>query len=360
MFDPVRDLIARAVESRVCPAACVETGSRVGAVWRASAGALTYEPGAARADDGTVFDLASLTKVIATTSLTMRLVGTARLDLSAPVREWIPEWRGDDRAGVTVRDLLEHCSGLPAWAPLHQTCADRTEVLRAIAGWPLAYRPRRASVYSDLGFMLLGFVLEAAGGATLPDQWRAAVARGAAGTPDADLTFGARPEWLPRVAPARADSRRGYLLRGDVDDDNAWTFGGGAGHAGLFGTVTAVGAFARTVLGARAGVTSAETALASRDTVRVFLSPSAVPASSRACGWDLMRPTSSCGSRMSPAAFGHTGFTGTSLWIDPERDLYVVLLTNRVHPTAGSSDPIQALRRAVHDAVLDETPPTDY
>jgi CubicO group peptidase (beta-lactamase class C family) len=138
----------------------------------------------------------------------------------------------------------------------------------------------------------------------------------------------------------------------EVDDENAWSMEGVAGHAGLFGTAEAVGTFARIVLQALRGAPEAERALAARSTVGLFLRPSAVPGSSRALGWDLMRPTSSCGTRMSASAFGHTGFTGTSLWIDPERDVYAVLLSNRVHPVAGPNEPMQAVRRAFHDALL--------
>jgi CubicO group peptidase (beta-lactamase class C family) len=139
------------------------------------------------------------------------------------------------------------------------------------------------------------------------------------------------------------------LLVGEVHDENAWALGGVAGHAGLFGTAPAVGAFARLVL----KTLTRPTALGRPETLRRFLTRSTVPASSRALGWDTMLLTSSCGTRMSPAAFGHTGFTGTSLWIDPAREIYVVLLTNRVHPTR-EADGFHAVRPAVHDAVISE------
>jgi CubicO group peptidase (beta-lactamase class C family) len=132
--------------------------------------------------------------------------------------------------------------------------------------------------------------------------------------------------------------------------------GGVAGHAGLFGTTGAVGAFARTVLLALAGDRGGEKALAARGTLRLFVAPSAVTGSSRALGWDCMRMTSSCGVRMSASAFGHTGFTGTSLWIDPARDFYAVLLSNRVHPDAMPDDDMQRVRRAFHDAILADWP----
>jgi CubicO group peptidase (beta-lactamase class C family) len=155
-----------------------------------------------------------------------------------------------------------------------------------------------------------------------------------------------------RTAPTRFSDARERLLVAEVDDDNAWAMGGVAGHAGLFGTASAVGAFARLMLRALRGEREAERGLAAGATIRRFLAPSAVPGSSRALGWDLMRPTSSCGTAMSTAAFGHTGFTGTSLWIDPTLDFYAVLLTNRVHPVAGPNEPMQETRRAFHDALL--------
>jgi CubicO group peptidase (beta-lactamase class C family) len=149
-----------------------------------------------------------------------------------------------------------------------------------------------------------------------------------------------------RTAPTEVDLWRGRLLQGEVHDENTWALGGAAGHAGLFGTAAGVGAFARGVLADLiAGTGGPE-----RPALQRFVQKSTVPGSSRALGWDTMLPTSSCGTRMSPRAIGHTGFTGTSLWIDPERDRYVVFLTNRVHPSRDNNQ-VQAVRRALHDAV---------
>jgi CubicO group peptidase (beta-lactamase class C family) len=169
-----------------------------------------------------------------------------------------------------------------------------------------------------------------------------------------ELTFDLPPD-LKRLAaptlPLTEDPRRGRTLAGEVHDNYAAALGGAAGHAGLFGTAPAVGAFARTVLraarGERDGPPPFSPALVAR-----FTTKTAVPGSSRALGWDTMLPTSSCGARMSPAAFGHVGFTGTSLWIDPERDRYFVLLTNRAYG-GGSLDDMRTVRRAFHDALGD-------
>jgi CubicO group peptidase (beta-lactamase class C family) len=169
-----------------------------------------------------------------------------------------------------------------------------------------------------------------------------------------DLQFHPPPNWKHRSAPTRDKPFRGGRIASEVDDDNAWALGGAAGHSGLFGTAAAVGECARHVLQVLEGRTGAFRA----DTLRTFIARRTdVPGSSRALAWDTMLPTSSCGSRMSPGAFGHTGYTGTSLWIDPVRGIYVVLLTNRVHPHADDGDRITALRRAVHDAVIEALDP---
>jgi len=352
-FEEARQLVIRAVADRVCPAASVEVGHAGGPRWREAFGSLTYEAGAEPTRPGTVFDLASLSKVIATTTIAARLVGTGRLSLDALVGDVIAEWTGAERVTVTVRDLLEHCAGLPAHAPLFDTCRTPAAARSAIAAWPLEYAPRTRSVYSDLGFILLGWILEASTGLSLHALW--ADVKTACGALEGDAPFAFNPPaaWRPRIAPTRHDDWRGRLLVGEVDDNNAWALGGVAGHAGLFGTAGAVGGVARVWLQAlRAPIEARAGAAVPRDVLEEFLRPSAVPGSSRACGWDLMRPASSCGTRMSARAFGHTGFTGTSLWLDPDRDLYVVLLTNRVHPTAGGSEGIQILRRSFHDAVV--------
>jgi CubicO group peptidase (beta-lactamase class C family) len=274
----------------------------------------------------------------------MRAVERGRLRLDDRVAELLTTWRGEDRAAVTIRDLLEHASGLTAYLPFFRDHQGRTEYEAAIGTLPLEYVPRRQSIYSDLGFILLGFILEDAMEQPLGGQFAAIEAAVA----PAPLRFRPPREWRARAAPTEVDTWRGRLLAGEVHDENAWALGGAAGHAGLFGTAGASGAFARLALRGLLG----EPTLASPDAWRRFAALSAVPGSSRALGWDTMRPTSSCGARMSASAIGHTGFTGTSLWIDPARRAYVVLLTNRVHPSR-DNEALQALRPKVHDAVMD-------
>jgi CubicO group peptidase (beta-lactamase class C family) len=268
----------------------------------------------------------------------MRLVEQGTLSLADKVSVHMRAWHSPDRAHVTIRDLLEHCSGLAAWAPVYQRQAGREGFVREISASALEYEPWTRSLYSDLGFILLGSILEDANG-SLADQF--------AGLGLADLIFTPGVALRPKIAPTEYDSGLGRPLVGEVHDENARVLGGVAGHAGLFGHAEAVGAFARLVL--RTG--DRETALGRPDTLRRFTTRSTVPGSSRALGWDTMLPTSSCGTLLSPRAIGHVGFTGTSLWIDPGRDLYVVLLTNRVYPTR-DNDRLRALRPLIHDAVV--------
>jgi CubicO group peptidase (beta-lactamase class C family) len=344
-FAAVAQLIDEARQAHAFPGCAIEVGRGDGVLWQRVAGTLTYAPAARAVTPETIFDLASLTKVIATVPVAMSLVRARRLLLTSPVAACAPDWRGADRSAVTVADLLEHCAGLPAWWDLYRRGETRREFAHEISTLPLEYPPRSRAIYTDLGFILLGFILEEAGGAPLDGQFEAAFAH-------PDLLFRPPAELRPRIAPTTDDRHwRKRLLVGEVEDENAWALGGVAGHAGVFGTATGVGAYARLVM----RTLTEETALGEPWLLRRFLMPSRVPQSSRALGWDLMRPTSSCGHRFSAAAFGHTGFTGVSLWIDPLKDVYVVLLTNRVHPErpADPNDGLAKLRPRVHDAVMD-------
>ncbi len=341
-FDSARSILQSGVEARAFPAAVVEVGRESGAIWREAFGGLTYGADAAPSRLDTIFDLASLTKVIATASTTMALIGRSRLALDQPVAEWLEEWRTPERAGIRVRHLLDHSSGLPAHARFWESGVDRADVRRALAALPLEREPGVASVYSDPGFIALGFVLELAGTASLEDQFKAFDFGG-----DEPLLYLPGPDVIERIAPTEHDPWRGRLLRGEVHDENAALLGGVAPHAGLFGTAGAVGGVARVVM----RTLREDTLLGSSALMRQFAARTGVPGSSRALAWDTMLPTSSCGTRMSPSAIGHTGFTGTSLWIDHERDLYVVLLTNRVHPTRENNQ-LRELRPRIHDAIV--------
>lgn len=322
----------------------------------------------------TLYDLASLTKVVATTTAVMLLVDDGRLDLDRPVVEHLPEWaEGDPRkARVTVRHLLLHRSGLPPFRPWHLDHAGAAAYRTALAAIALDSDPGTETVYSDLGFMTLAQVVEAVTGRRL-DAFVEERIFGPLGMHD--TRFVPPPELRPRIAPTEVDTIRGRgVVRGTVHDENADAQGGVAGHAGLFSTAADLAVFAELMLRegslppCRAASPDGRPCPVNRPAAQHLVTPETVrlftrradSASSRALGWDTPSGRSSAGDFFSAASFGHTGFTGTSLWIDPERDLFVVLLTNRVHPTRDNARHIP-LRRAVHDlaatAVVDEPVP---
>jgi CubicO group peptidase (beta-lactamase class C family) len=350
-----RRLIEDAIAARIFPAAAVDVGSSAGTIMAQAFGRLTFDESAHAASLQTPFDLASLTKVLVTTTVAMELLRTGALRLDEHVAEFFAEWRGADREAVTVADLLEHASGLSPRL-IDAPPAGRREFEHDISTMPLEYPPRSRSIYSDLGFILLGFLLADRGGASLEAEFESIAGRirpsGRPGSPAETLGFSLPPQLREQAAPTMPmdeDARRGRMLIGEVHDGYAAALGGVAGHAGLFGTAPSVGALARMVLRALRG-DATMAAPWSPELVARFVVRSAVPGSSRALGWDTMLPASSCGTQMSRSAVGHVGFTGTSVWIDPDRDRYFVLLTNRACG-GGTLDEMRGVRRAFHDAL---------
>jgi CubicO group peptidase (beta-lactamase class C family) len=328
-------VLARGLETRTYSAVSAEIGRSDGPIWSYAAGRLGFDSHDGAVESETIFDLASLTKVLATTTIAFELATRNLLDIDAHVSGFLPGWSDDARAAVVVRDLLEHSAGLPGYRAYFRTLSGPDAFLDAIAAEPLEYPPRTQAIYSDLGFIALGGILEAVGRASLAYQFREWKSDARI---DAPLDYLPPAEWRWRTVKTGHDPWRARVLQGEVHDENAAALGGVAAHAGLFGTAGAVGAAARWWIEQFASALG-----------RQFTTRSAVPGSSRALGWDTMLPTSSCGTKMSPRAVGHTGFTGTSVWIDPARDCYFVLLTNRVH-ASGSNEGIQQVRRDFHDA----------
>jgi CubicO group peptidase (beta-lactamase class C family) len=298
--------------------------------------------GAAVTQD-TWFDLASLTKVLCTTPLVLDAVAAGRLDPRSPVRALIPEvaWlqSSPNLGDATLLELATHTSGLPAWLPLFTLGLDRPTLLARVLNTPLD-RPPGDIVYSDLGFIVLGHILERVFGQPLEVQARAFFAR--AGL-DKHIAF-APPSDAP-VAPTEVCAWRSRLLRGEVHDENAACLGGVAGHAGLFATLRGVCGYARALLSGRLH-SSAVVEYLSREHAR------GNPPESlrRGFGWSLTSPGWSGGDLISGRSIGHTGFTGTGVWIDLERGRYTVLLTNRVHPSRHVNSGIEDLRRAFNHA----------
>jgi CubicO group peptidase (beta-lactamase class C family) len=313
-------------------------------------GVTDWTPGAPRPDEATLYDLASLTKVVATTTAAMLLEEEGRLDLDLPVRTYVPEFGAPDKSTITVRMLLTHAGGLEAYAALYRPALGqargRAAYLAQINARPLRSTPGTRTVYSDWDMVLLQAVIERITGRTL-DAFVAERVFLPLGMADTRFTPDTADRPLRRrIAPTAVDSLRGGLLWGTVHDGNAWAIGGVSGHAGLFSSARDLATFAQLLLdgGSHAGVR-----LLRPQTITRWTTVQG-GRSSRALGWDTPSPASSAGRYFSPRSFGHTGFTGTSLWVDPERGLFVVLLLNRVH-SRGESATIGTLRRRVHDAV---------
>jgi CubicO group peptidase (beta-lactamase class C family) len=277
--------------------------------------------------DSTVYDLASLTKVVGLTTATMLLVSEGKLALDEPVQSYLPSFQGAGKDQVTVRHLLTHTSGLPAWDTLYLKADTPDEAVEIVMRTALESAPGEHYVYSDLGAITLTKVVETVAGESLDTL----------------------------LAPTERDPWRGRLVHGEVHDENAFRLGGVSGHAGLFSNAPDLARFAGWLLDARTGrVEEAVDPYLPSDVVREFTTKQAGPeGSTRALGWDTPSPggRSSAGTLLSPSSFGHTGFTGTSIWIDPERDLFIILLTNRVHPTR-ENRAILRIRGQVADSVV--------
>jgi len=298
----------------------------------------------------TIYDLASLTKVVALTTACMVLVDEGKLALDAPVRQYVPEFRGAGKDAVTVRHLLTHSSGLPAWRPLFREAATRDAALALVDTTPLASRPGTQFVYSDLGAIVLMQVVERIAAESLD---RFAAARIFAPLGMTATRYLPSLNWRPLIAPTEYDAVwRHRKLRGEVHDENAARLDGVSGHAGLFSNALDLSRFAAMMLN---GGAWDNVQLVHAETIAEFTRRQDIPpGSTRALGWDTpddpADSSSSAGSQLSQRAFGHTGFTGTSLWMDPERDLFIILLSNRVNPSR-TNNAIRRVRHRVADLV---------
>jgi serine-type D-Ala-D-Ala carboxypeptidase len=287
------------------------------------------EAAPARPGASTVYDLASLTKVVGLTTAAMLAVDAGRLELDQPVQHYVPAFQGAGKEVVTVRHLLTHSSGLPAWRALYREASTRAEAIALADSTPLDTVPGARAVYSDIGAIVLTQVVEAALGEPI-DRALASRVFGPLGLEHTRYLPPA--SWCDRIAPTEHDPWRGRVLRGEVHDENAARLDGVSGHAGLFSTAEDMLRFAEWLLQSEAG--DAPAPRLSSGVIREFTrAQNVVPGSSRALGWDTPSEGGSAGTRLSPGSFGHTGFTGTSIWLDPERRLAIVLLSNRVHPT---------------------------
>jgi CubicO group peptidase (beta-lactamase class C family) len=316
-------VVERGISAGGYPGAAVVVGRRGATVWEKSFGKLSWEKGSTPVvADETIWDLASLTKVIGTTTAVMVLYDEGKVGLDDPVSKYIPEFSGGEKDLVTVRMLLEHRSGLPAGRDLWRIAHTPAEAREDVISTALVAPPGARYEYSDLGADMLGFVVEAAAHQPL-DTFLAEHVYEPLGM--TDTFFRPADSLKSRVAPTEVAPPRGYPLQGEVHDENAFALGGVAGHAGLFSTASDLSVFAQMMLN---GGEYNGTRIVADSTVALFTKRAA---GTRALGWDTCDDEGSCGKYLSQRAYGHTGFTGTSIWIDPDRDMFVILLTNRVH-----------------------------
>ena len=338
------EVLTRAIADGAFPGCSVAVGTDEGPLWLAAYGHLDYgksEPTTV----GTLYDLASLTKVCSTTLVALRLADQGRIALGDPVARYVPEFTGGGRDQVTLEHLLTHSSGLPAWRPLYKTAASYGEVVELAAATALEGEPGERMRYSDIGVILLGEALSRAAGKppTVLEQ---------------ELIFGplrmhGTSRQLPesRRAAAAPTERQpsGECLQGVVHDENARAGEGLTGHAGLFSTARDLAILAEELIKGWHGRSN----VLPGPLLRTFTTRREIPVgSSRALGWDTPSGRSSSGQYFGVHSFGHTGFTGTSIWIDPDRPLYVLLLTNRVHPTRDNRK-IMQVRRELADRVVE-------
>ena len=368
-LERVREVVRSAIAEGVTPGASAIVVRRGGVVLQEGFGRTTYAPDAPPVTPETIYDLASLTKVVGTTTLVMMLVEEGRVHLDYPVSAYLPEFltrapsaaERARRESVTVADLMAHCSGLPAWIqfylefdpearglPLPEA---RRMVFERILSAESDYEPRTDTIYSDNGILLVGEIIERVTGGTL-DMLVGERLFGRLGM--ADTGYRPAPELAARIAPTEDNPWRGRVVHGQVHDENTVVLGEVAAHAGLFSTTGDLAVFLQMLL--NGGSMRGERLLQAATIARFTRRAERAPGSSRALGWDTPSRSSSggpssAGDLFSRSSFGHTGFTGTSIWVDPERELFAVLLTNRVHPTRENGG-IVRLRPAFHDAVI--------
>jgi CubicO group peptidase (beta-lactamase class C family) len=344
---PVVDsLVTRAIADSAFPGAQLVVVRDSIVVVNRAYGRYTYDPTAPPVDRNTLFDLASLTKVFATTAAVMKLYDEGKLSLDDPVVRYLPQFRGEWKQNVTIRHLLLHRSGLPPFRRLSDIATTEEAALDSVFTTPLVVAPGDSTIYSDLGMITLGKVVERITGMPLAryvkEEFYAPLGM-------TRTMFNPPPELRATAAPTEYDSVwRKRLVQGTVHDENAATLGGIAGHAGLFSTASDLSIFVRMLMN---GGTYQGKRYLHETTIDEFLRKKH-PGQERWLGWDMKAESgSSAGTLFSGSSFGHTGFTGTSVWADPDRHLAVIFLTNRVYPTRANMK-LFKVRPLLHDAIV--------
>jgi len=350
-FASAFSVLREAIEQRAFPAASVAVAHQDRLVALKSFGRFRYDSDSPTPAPATLFDLASVTKVVATTAMAMILYERGLLDLDATVAGTVPQFLADScgepdprRREVTFRMLLAHSSGLPAYEKLFLKAHSRQDLLRAAFTTSLSADPGTRSEYSDIGFIVLGAALERIAN----ESFDAFCRREIFGPLAMSTTIFNPPAEVRETIPPTADDRtfRHKIIQGEVQDENAFVLGGVAGHAGLFSTAEDLSRFAHAML-------HGGNPIVSQETITLFTRRESAPSgTSRALGWDTPSAPSQSGEFFRSRSFGHLGYTGTSLWIDPERQLSIVLLTNRTWPDC-ANQAIKQVRPKFHDAVVE-------
>lgn len=362
-FAPIGRYLEESVQRGAFPGAVVAIGRRDTVLYLRAVGSTTYDDGRPVTTE-TVYDLASLTKVVGLTTAVMMLVEEGRVELDAPAARYLPQFGQTHDSAVTVRHLLTHSSGLPAWKPYWQqvqqiradrrtggqlkpgTARQREAVFDLAAREPLEYATGTRMIYSDVGAINLTRMVERLTGERL-DRFLAQRLFQPLGM--GSMRYLPPKSWRGRIAPTEVDTTyRHRLVHGEVHDENAYAMSGVSGHAGLFGSAEDLARFAQMML---SGGQQDTTRLLRTETIAAFTHVQDSALSHRALGWETANAQNSAGSRLTARAFGHTGFTGTSLWIDPGQDLFVILLSNRVHPTRENTLVFEVRRRVADLAV---------
>jgi beta-N-acetylhexosaminidase len=351
-LQPAFTVIEQAIADKAFPGATLAVGYR-GKVSYHAFGHLSYEKDSPATNVNTMYDIASLTKVVVTTTLVEKLAEgdfPSPLDLDAPIERYLPEWASGPqpewRHKVTVRNLMTHTSGLPAFQEYWHTSKGKADTLHMIFAEPLEYEPGTKLVYSDLGIILMAEIIQRLTGKPL-DELANEYIFGPLGMQNS--TYNPSKKLWPQIAPTELDERwRHRLVQGEVHDENAYAIGGVSGHAGVFSTSPDLAAFCQMLLN---GGVYGHHRIVKRTTITEFTVPQLLAKNTRTLGWVVPAENSSGGHYFSAHSYGHTGFTGTTIWIDPERQLFVVLLTNRVNPSR-ENHKIAEVRPAVHDAIM--------
>jgi CubicO group peptidase (beta-lactamase class C family) len=346
VFGEAFRVLEQAIAARAFPGASIAVTLSEKLVALQSFGRFTYESASPSIATDTIFDLASVTKVVATTTMAMLLYERGQLDLDLPVAGVLPEFASEDprRDTVTLHMLLTHSSGLPAYEKLFLQASSKESLLDRAFKVPLKYSPGIRAEYSDVGFILFGVALERIAGETI-DSFCQREVFGSLGM--AHTGFNPPADCKHEIPPTAEDRTfRKRIIQGEVQDENASVLGGVAAHAGLFSTASDVAGFAQSMLRGGSPILRPET-------ITRFTTRERSPAgTSRALGWDTPSAPSQSGRYFSTASFGHLGYTGTSLWIDPARQLSVTLLTNRTWPDCSKQE-IKQVRPQFHDAVVE-------